>query len=78
MLGTHLARLMMWNPLAPILEGLRLAVVEGHNLLTPLVSQGIVLWSPSHLAYSATFTVLALAASTTLFHRSEFRFAEVA
>ena len=79
MLGSHLAQLAMWNPIAPILEGLRLAVVNGHNLLTPLVSpSGIQEWSPSYLAYSAVLTAVALAASATLFHRAEFRFAEVA
>jgi hypothetical protein len=38
---------------------------------------GVPIWSPSYLAYSAVFTVVALAASATLFHRAEFRFAEV-
>jgi ABC-type polysaccharide/polyol phosphate export permease len=75
MLGARLARMAMWNPLAPILEGLRLAVVDGHNLLVS--PSGVPIWSPSYLAYSAVFTVVALAASATLFHRAEFRFAEV-
>ncbi len=37
MLGERGARLVMLNPLAPILEGLRLVIVEGHNLLVPLM-----------------------------------------
>jgi hypothetical protein len=31
---------MMLNPLAPILEGLRLSVVYDHNLLSSLVETG--------------------------------------
>src|SRR4029078_9948944 len=37
MLGPTLGTLAMLNPLAPLLEGLRLSVVAGHDLLTPLV-----------------------------------------
>src|SRR4051794_32191754 len=36
MFGPSAARLMMLNPLAPMLEGLRLSVVVRHNLLDPL------------------------------------------
>ncbi|MGZ8471159.1 MAG: ABC transporter permease, partial [Gemmatirosa sp.] len=34
--GAKGARILMLNPLSPIFEGLRLTVMEGHNLLTPL------------------------------------------
>jgi lipopolysaccharide transport system permease protein len=79
MLGPRLARLSMLNPLSPLLEGFRLAIVEGHNLLLPLVSPaGVVLWSPFYLAYAAVWALAGLAAATTLFHRSEFVFAEYA
>jgi ABC-type polysaccharide/polyol phosphate export permease len=79
MLGPELARLSMLNPLAPILEGLRLAIVEGHNLLAPLTSaSGVVLWTPAYLVYAGVWAVVGLAASATLFHRSEFVFAEFA
>ena len=72
------ARLVLWlNPLTPVLEGLRLAVVHGHNLLVTLSGPtGIVIWDPRWLAYSAAVAVIAALAASLLFHRSEFKFAE--
>jgi lipopolysaccharide transport system permease protein len=72
---------MMLNPLTPLLEGLRLAVVEHHNLLSPLVvvsARGaeILAWSPWYLAYSAAWSVLGLLVSWRLFHKLEFIYAE--
>jgi lipopolysaccharide transport system permease protein len=70
----------MLNPLAPLLEGLRLAVVEGHNLLAPLevVVRGatVLAGSPWSLAYSALWAVGGLFGGALLFHRAEFLFAE--
>lgn len=75
--GPFGARLLMLNPLAPILEGLRLAVVEGHNLFMPLVtSTGATIWSPWSLAYAAAWAVVGTAVSAIIFHRAEFKFAE--
>jgi ABC-type polysaccharide/polyol phosphate export permease len=81
MFGTLGAQLMMLNPLAPMLEGLRLALVEGHNLLEPLTvlsGQGaeIVAWRPAYLAYSAAASIGALVFGALIFHRFEFVFAE--
>ena len=77
MMGRRLAGLIMLNPLSPLLEGLRLAVVQQHDLLVPIVApDGIVVWSPLYLAYAALWAVLGLAASAMIFHRSEFVFAE--
>ena len=81
MFGPLGARLMMLNPLAPLLEGLRLSVVQGHNLLHPLLQPaahgGVVLaWSPWYLAYSAAWAVLGFLASALIFHRAEAVFAE--
>lgn len=81
MLGPKLSTLAMLNPLAPLLEGLRLSVVAGHDLLTPLVEinrhgQAVVAWSPWMLAYSAAWTVTGGIASALAFHRLEFVFAE--
>jgi ABC-type polysaccharide/polyol phosphate export permease len=81
MLGARGARLIMFNPMSPILEGFRLSLIEGHNLLQPLVVTGptgaaIVAWDPWVLAYGVGASVLALVASALLFHRSEFAFAE--
>ena len=79
MVGPDLARLSMLNPLAPLLEGLRLAIVEGHNLLVPVTSPaGALLWSPTYLAYAATWAIAGLVVSAVIFHRSEFVFAEYA
>jgi len=78
MLGPKGSRLVMLNPLAPILEGMRLAVVKGHNLLVPLMdpAKGAVVWDPWYLAYSAIWAVGGLVLAALLFHRSEFIFAE--
>jgi len=80
MLGPTGAKLMMLNPLTPIVEGLRLALVQGHNLLEPLTQLSpagpILEWSPWFLGLTAAWGVLGLGASALLFHRSEFLFAE--
>lgn len=81
MFGPLGAKLMMLNPLAPILEGLRLTVIEGHNLFQPLTEtikggQAVLAWSPWYLAYSATVGGLGLVATSLMFHRLEFVFAE--
>jgi lipopolysaccharide transport system permease protein len=67
----------MLNPIAPILEGLRLSAVDGHNLLTTITrADGAVIWSPAYLAYSAVWAFGGLIVSALIFHRSQFRFAE--
>lgn len=81
MLGPTGARLVMLNPLAPLLEGIRLSVTQGHNLLVPLTElskhgQMVVAWEPWYLAYSAVWALGGLAVSAALFHRLEFVFAE--
>ena len=82
MLGPLGAKLIMLNPLAPILEGLRLAVVENHNLMVPQVIREaggeILTWTPWYLVYSAGWALFGLVASSLLFHRMEFLFAEYA
>jgi len=80
MFGPVGAQIAMLNPLAPLLEGVRLSVVEGHNLLHPLVETvrgtPVTAWHPWYLAYSATWALGGLFISALLFHRSEFIFAE--
>jgi lipopolysaccharide transport system permease protein len=80
MFGPVGAQIAMLNPLAPLLEGVRLSVVEGHNLLHPLVETvrgaPVTAWNPWYLAYSAAWAVGGLLGSALLFHRSEFIFAE--
>jgi ABC-type polysaccharide/polyol phosphate export permease len=75
------ARLLMLNPLAPIIEGLRLAVIDGHNLLVPLVEVNrkglsVPVWSPWHLVYSAVWAVGGLLVGLRLFRRVTYVFAE--
>jgi lipopolysaccharide transport system permease protein len=80
MFGPIGARLMMLNPLGPLLEGLRLCVVYDHNLLEPLVEMGrkgqVLVWSPWYLAYSAVSAAVLFLVSLVLFHRAEAKFAE--
>lgn len=80
-LGPIGSRLMMLNPLAPILEGLRLAVVEHHGLLhvlTASTAAGVEmhLWHPGWLVYSAVWAVGGLLFCWRMFHRLEFLYAE--
>ena len=78
--GTRGARVLMLNPLAPILEGLRLAVMEGHNLLTPLVAAtgagAVPAWEPWYLLYSVCWSFGLLAFAVALFQRTQYLFAE--
>ena len=81
MFGPRGARLLMLNPLSPLLEGLRLSVVEGHNLLEPLTQYtragaAVLTWSPWYLAYSAAWAIFGLALSALMFHKLELIFAE--
>lgn len=82
MFGAHGAQLLMLNPLSPILEGLRLSVVEGHSLFAPLVEtvkgQSILTWTPWYLAYTSAWVIGGGLGSSLLFHRLEFVFAEYA
>lgn len=69
--------LLMGNPLGPVLEGLRLTLVNGHSLLLPLTgAHGALLWSPWFLVWSGAWGVLGCAAAAVLFHRAEAAFAE--
>lgn len=74
------AQLMMLNPLSPVLEGLRLAIVEQHNLLHPLVAElngsQLWVWHPGYLAYAVVVAAVGFILSWLIFHRSEFIFAE--
>jgi ABC-type polysaccharide/polyol phosphate export permease len=75
--GARGARVLMLNPLAPILEGLRFAVVDGHDLSQPLINAaGVTLWHPWTLTYAALWAIVGSAASAIIFHRAEFKFAE--
>lgn len=79
--GPRGCQLMMLNPLSPLLEGLRLAVVAHHNLLEPLTvvtpaGVEILAWSPWHLVYAAVWSVVGFFGAWYVFHRLEFVYAE--
>jgi lipopolysaccharide transport system permease protein len=81
MLGARGASIAMLNPMSPILEGLRLAITAGHNLLAPLTTtlpSGalVTVWSPVYLGYAVLITVIGLPAAALLFYRSQYAFAE--
>jgi ABC-type polysaccharide/polyol phosphate export permease len=75
-LGATGARLIAYNPLTPVLEGVRLAAFEGHNLLRPLLVDGVVAWSPWMLGYAFTLACGGLLVASLVFHRAEGIFAE--
>lgn len=80
-LGPSGSRLMMLNPLAPILEGFRLAIVGDHNLFYGLVSSTaagsqVLGWHPGYLLYSAAWGLLGSLAAWFLFHKLELIYAE--
>lgn len=78
MFGPVGARLVMLNPLAPLLEAFRLAAVEGHDLLLPLAGPAGPVWEPWYLAYSAAWAVAGFLVCSVFFHRMEVLFAEYA
>lgn len=82
MLGLTGAKMIMLNPLSPLIEGLRLVIVKGHNLLTPLVigegKTAMTIWTPWYLVAGTLWATLGLAVSSIIFHRSQARFAELA
>jgi ABC-type polysaccharide/polyol phosphate export permease len=80
-LGPQGCTLMMLNPLAPLLEGFRLAVVEHHNLLHSLVvtspaGQEVLAWHPWYVAYAAAWALLGCLAAWLMFHKLESVYAE--
>jgi len=80
-LGPKGCALMMLNPLAPLLEGFRLAVVEHHNLLHSLVvvspaGREILAWQPWYLVYAAAWALLGSLVAWLMFHKLEFVYAE--
>jgi len=80
MLGPRGAMLATINPLTGILEGLRLAVVDGRDLLHPIMGmvKGVErqIWNPWELVYSAVCAVSILVGSTLMFRRLQPLFAE--
>lgn len=81
MMGARGSWLMWANPLTAVLEGLRLSVVQGHNLLVPLVETTrkgaeVLAWHPLALVYTGLWATLGLSIALIIFHRSQPAFAE--
>ncbi len=80
MFGDPGAGLIMLNPLAPLMEGFRLAVIDGHHLTdvlyTTVAGSRVLAWSPWYLGYGAACSLVTLGGGALLFHRLEFLFAE--
>jgi lipopolysaccharide transport system permease protein len=80
MLGPRGALLATINPLTGILEGLRLAIVDGKDLLHPIttVIKGTArsVWNPWELVYSAVCAIAIMLGSTLMFRRLQHLFAE--
>jgi hypothetical protein len=78
--GPRASRLLMFNPLSPLFEGLSLAVMRGHNLLTPLAAttaKGVTFaaWQPWYLLYSLAWTAALVVGGVHLFRRTQDLFA---
>ncbi len=70
-------RLLMLNPLGPILEGLRLTLVERQSLAHVVLSaNGLPVWTPWHLLYSSVIAIVLVIAGLIAFRRSSRMFAE--
>lgn len=72
--------MMLANPLAPILEGLPLCVVSGHDLARPLVEVSgqatVQSWHIGYLLYAAVWTLALGLGGLAMFERLEHKFAE--
>jgi lipopolysaccharide transport system permease protein len=82
MLGAKGVRLLMYNPLSPLLQGLELTLTTGHNLLNPLLvstpqASVVAAWLPHYLWYSTTWAIGAILLGAITFRRTESSFAEL-
>jgi hypothetical protein len=68
--------MLRWNPLSAPLDGLRLAVVHGHDLSVPIAAAAgspgaLPVWVPTDLAWSAAAGLIGLALAAWGFARAE-------
>ena len=76
-IGGKLGFVMMLNPVAPLLEGLRLVVVQGHDLFQPLYDANqVMVWHPGFLLYAALVSVFGFIFMWRYFHVKEMQYAE--
>ncbi len=65
---------MQWNPLTPLLEGARIAVIDGESLLHRGAGGGW--WDPAALAATAVGALVLFGIAAVIFDQLEDRFAE--
>ena len=71
------SRLMMLNPLSPILEGLRLTLVDHTSLLHTIIApSGALIWSPWALVYAVVVGIASTLIGMVAFRKSASYFAE--
>ena len=76
-IGGKLGFVMMLNPVAPLLEGLRLVIVQGHDLFQPLYDANqVMVWHPGFLLYAALISVFGFIFMWRYFHVKEMQYAE--
>jgi ABC-type polysaccharide/polyol phosphate export permease len=82
MLGPKGAGVMLTLPLSPFIQAMDLAIVRGHNLLSPLTVESakgpIQIWAPWMLGYATVTSVLIFCLGLLVFRGASARFAEMA
>lgn len=82
MLGEKGAAIMLALPLSPFVQGMDVAVVQGHSLLETVVlyspKGGVVVWAPWMLAYAFALSFTLFATGLIVFRRTSGKFAEIA
>ena len=82
MLGARGARILMALPLSPFIEGMNVAIVQGHSLLETVyvaTATGAVLaWSPWYLLYAMLTSLASVVIGVLVFRRFSGKFAEMA
>jgi ABC-type polysaccharide/polyol phosphate export permease len=82
MLGPKGAAIMLALPLSPFIQGMDVAVVQGHNLLETVTLHSpkgaVVVWAPWMLGYAFILSTALFAAGLIVFRRMSGKFAEIA
>ena len=77
MASPRVGRILMLNPLGPILEGLRLVMTNAAPVLSTTYSpKGLLIWSPWYLVCSGLVAIALLLVGLVAFRRSATMFAE--
>jgi ABC-type polysaccharide/polyol phosphate export permease len=75
--GGRWSTLLMFNPLSPVLEALRIVMTDSGSLMEVVTgAKGAVLWTPWYLVYAGGLSVAFLLSGLVAFRRSAAYFAE--